>query len=537
VGYECGPSWYNNYKIMMLNSQNGGVAFTRSVPINNPTMYGRLEDLKRVGDKVHFLHYCETVNGQFGYWQGKIGCASSTDGGKTFVNRWMTTKASNGEFYTYRLHDQHYAPNLAVSGSNVYVVWTQNETAYNSPDTAVYFRRSLDNGTTFSTARKLSGGLPEGSALVVGQDTIAAGGNYVYVVLLTQAGRVFLRRSTDAGATFRGPQELTIPDTNAVLSGWWPLIQADPRDPTGATVHVLWDRPTYRFSSDGGATFSGPLLVSPHYSWSACDRQQMAIGGNGVVYWVAEGYLYGGDSSDYDIFYRRLGPPAVPSATKSYLRLYSDYDRDRSDNMQIAAGPDVNFGPAMTVEAWVKPNRDGDRGGYFIYKADPGADGSWGSYMLGQWDDGKVDARIRTTTGGHVLVAGNALPNGVWSHVAMTYNAAGGENNFCTYVNGETTGCQTVTGRLVTGDGILYVGGDDSYRYKYVADVGIDELRLWNKARTQAAIKASMGKSLTGQEPGLAAYYTFDKSTKDITGHGNDGILMYLEKFPAGGAF
>ena len=34
-----------------------------------------------------------------------------------------------------------------------------------------------------------------------------------------------------------------------------------------------------------------------------------------------------------------------------------------------------------------------------------------------------------------------------------------------------------------------------------------------------------------GNEPGLNAYYTFKNTTQDLTGHGNDGILMYMEQY------
>jgi hypothetical protein len=38
---------------------------------------------------------------------------------------------------------------------------------------------------------------------------------------------------------------------------------------------------------------------------------------------------------------------------------------------------------------------------------------------------------------------------------------------------------------------------------------------------------------LQGNEPGLAAYYNFNNTTKDISGNGNDGYLMYKEEFVA----
>ena len=45
-----------------------------------------------------------------------------------------------------------------------------------------------------------------------------------------------------------------------------------------------------------------------------------------------------------------------------------------------------------------------------------------------------------------------------------------------------------------------------------------------------------MMKPLTGTEFGLVAYYNFNGTTKDITGHGHDGILMYKERYTAPGA-
>ena len=59
------------------------------------------------------------------------------------------------------------------------------------------------------------------------------------------------------------------------------------------------------------------------------------------------------------------------------------------------------------------------------------------------------------------------------------------------------------------------------------------DFRIWNKARTGAEIKADMNRILTGSEAGLTAYYTFANTTRDITGHGNDGIFMYKESFVA----
>ena len=115
------------------------------------------------------------------------------------------------------------------------------------------------------------------------------------------------------------------------------------------------------------------------------------------------------------------------------------------------------------------------------------------------------------------------VPDGVWSHLAFTYDAAGGGNNLKLYMNGQLIASATATGNLATGDGLFFTG------YYGIWDVA--ELRLWNVVRSQAQIAANMRRSLVGNEPGLNAYYTFKNTTQDLTGHGNDGILMYMEQY------
>ena len=107
------------------------------------------------------------------------------------------------------------------------------------------------------------------------------------------------------------------------------------------------------------------------------------------------------------------------------------------------------------------------------------------------------------------------VPDNVWSHLAFTYDAAGGANNLKLYLNGQLIAQATATGPLATGDGLFFTG------YYGIWDVA--ELRLWNVVRTQPQIAANMKRSLVGNETGLNAYYTFKNTTKDITGHGNDG--------------
>ncbi|NCS11951.1 MAG: hypothetical protein GPJ08_12735 [Microcystis aeruginosa G13-09] len=66
----------------------------------------------------------------------------------------------------------------------------------------------------------------------------------------------------------------------------------------------------------------------------------------------------------------------------------------------------------------------------------------------------------------------------------------------------------------------------------------MDEVRIWNKARTQAEIQADMNHQLTGTESGLIGYWQFSEGTgntvTDLSGHNNNGIIngaTYTEGF------
>jgi hypothetical protein len=83
--------------------------------------------------------------------------------------------------------------------------------------------------------------------------------------------------------------------------------------------------------------------------------------------------------------------------------------------------------------------------------------------------------------------------------------------------------------------GTVYVGSEDvligacnfGVGYLRRLDGVIDDVRIWDHARTQAQISASMNCRLTGSEPGLVAYYRFDASSlADDTGHGHAGAAV-----------
>ena len=206
--------------------------------------------------------------------------------------------------------------------------------------------------------------------------------------------------------------------------------------------------------------------------------------------------------------------------------------------MQVAASQDLNFTTAMTLEFWVR--RDGEEADTSNYQAlvyKKRLSGTNGSYGIGDWSSSQIFARLVTDqsadSSGSLLYSGVAMAKGVWYHVALTYDASLATDNVKLFVNGVQKAQANLKGTILTDtmDSPLQVGNPSGR-----GGFSFDEVRLWNKPLAGADIAAGMNYTRAGTEDGLVAYYDFNDTTMDITGRGNDGILMFKEAYTASAA-
>jgi Concanavalin A-like lectin/glucanases superfamily/Secretion system C-terminal sorting domain len=126
---------------------------------------------------------------------------------------------------------------------------------------------------------------------------------------------------------------------------------------------------------------------------------------------------------------------------------------------------------------------------------------------------GWSDKHIISTSGGTTGVAvGTGATDGNWHHVAMTWQK-GVSLGFIAYLDGVRGSRRTATNvNLPTMTSGLYLGSNNGT--SEFMNGTIDEVRVWNVARTQAEIRANMC-SLTLPQTGLVMYYKFNHGVAD----------------------
>lgn len=183
---------------------------------------------------------------------------------------------------------------------------------------------------------------------------------------------------------------------------------------------------------------------------------------------------------------------------------------------------------ALTMEVWVKIDTHSSSSVRFVGgKGSTGGKGFW----LGVFSDGLPGFALTTQ-----LKSTTPINLGEWVHIVGVWD--GLEQKI--YVNGEFKNSVSATTSPIdyTGHSGFRVG-DLTGQTERLWHGSIDDVRIWNTARTQAEIQANMNKELIGNETGLVGYWKFNEGSGttviDSTSNGNDGTIngaIYTDDTP-----
>ena len=172
---------------------------------------------------------------------------------------------------------------ITLNQNNVYVAWTDDTTGNGD----IYFKRSVDNGTTFAESENLSTNSTSPST----GPQISAAGNNVYVVwqdVASGSHEIFYRHSNNTGERFRGVSELSKTRSIDGESALYPRISA-----IANNVYVVWQDKVsgnneifLRESNDGGNKFSGIKNLSRNNTGDSITPHIASSGENVFVVWT-----------------------------------------------------------------------------------------------------------------------------------------------------------------------------------------------------------------------------------------------------------
>ena len=219
------------------------------------------------------------------------------------------------------------------------------------------------------------------------------------------------------------------------------------------------------------------------------------------------------------------GPPFVlPSVVESVGNALSL--NGTGNYVSIPSGINNNFsGNQITVEGWFYPTQQSFNTTALIGEAYEG-DGVIKFVLSSEFESGAQKIKAGFFSPSTAWVQGTSSVNlsyNQWTHIAATYDQA----NIKIYVNGSLTCTYANTIALPNGSERWLLGRKWDTGNSFPGTM--DEVRIWNVARTQAQIQFSMNNRISTTTSGLVGYYKLDESSgttaTDATGHGYDGTV------------
>jgi hypothetical protein len=199
------------------------------------------------------------------------------------------------------------------------------------------------------------------------------------------------------------------------------------------------------------------------------------------------------------------------------------------EQVSIADIAALDLARNLTLEAWIKPEAFTNQWSPIVYKG-AGTDALARNYTLWLNNAGFLHF---TTSDGTAQYAVNSpigsIKLGEWYHVAGVIDRDTGSMRL--YLNGQIVGTGSVsTADAVTSNQALRIGGTQESSGGYSNFNGqIDEVRLWNVARTGVEIRSEMAAEIP-QMPGLVGHWKFDELSGalavDSSATGRNGSLI-----------
>jgi Concanavalin A-like lectin/glucanases superfamily/Beta-propeller repeat len=242
------------------------------------------------------------------------------------------------------------------------------------------------------------------------------------------------------------------------------------------------------------------------------------------------------DQQTTTILVNQTAPPPVsmPAPTASGQALHFD-GTNTSYYVDAGTGAALHSDRQITVEGWFEVDSFPTTWQNLLYKGtSPYNSGKNREYALWINSSGYLYFTYASTTTGYgITTPTGSVQSGTWYHFAAVADSDSGTARL--YLDG-----QLLASGSIDSSGIGDTGGN--LRFGAPAEGAnqltgsLDDIRIYNVARSQSDIQSDMLQPLTGTpaelqqtEPNLVGYWTFDSISgsivPDLTGNGNNGLV------------
>lgn len=227
-------------------------------------------------------------------------------------------------------------------------------------------------------------------------------------------------------------------------------------------------------------------------------------------------------------------PPTCSPGTTTSTNVALLFDGE-DDHVTMGVAPELGLAE-LTIEAWVRRDGPGTEAGTgagglrLVPIAGKGRGENDQDVLNCNYAFGFVggvlgaDFEDDATGANHPIVGTAAVPWGEWHHVAATYDGA----TWRLYLDGRLDASSTVDA-TPRADSIQHFGIGTTFNSEGVAagrfEGALDEVRVWNRARTAAEIRDTMHRSVRSAG-GLVGRWSFDDQSATDSAGDNDGMIV-----------
>ncbi|MEM8585506.1 MAG: LamG-like jellyroll fold domain-containing protein [Bacteroidota bacterium] len=167
----------------------------------------------------------------------------------------------------------------------------------------------------------------------------------------------------------------------------------------------------------------------------------------------------------------------------------------------VCDSDDYDIGNGFTIEAWIFASewRAEEWQGSIVTKDGQNPDAGF-AFRAGQ--DGILSMVMSVNASWFEVQSDPIMNENQWYHVAARVD----NGTLTLFINGQPVNSGTFSGTPTSNDRLLSIGFSPGFPGR-IWNGTIDEVRIWNVARTNAEINDNQTVELTGNEPGLVSYF------------------------------